>query len=52
MGEDVMGEKKKKSPFLADSPSGTLPKRENDDSILLNLNKKMKNTIDKIKKSR
>ena len=37
-----MGEKKKKSPFLTDKPTGTLPKRDKDDSLLLNLNRKMK----------
>ncbi|MED4676788.1 hypothetical protein [Bacillus nitratireducens] len=47
-----MGEKKKKSPFLTDKPSGTLPKREKGDSLLLNLNKKMKENINKLKKSR
>lgn len=52
MGDDAMGEKKKKSPFLMDKPSGTLPKREKDDSLLLNLNRKLKDNIDKLKKSR
>lgn len=47
-----MGEKKKKSPFLTDKRSGTLPKRDKDDSLLLNLNRKMKDHIDKLKKSR
>ncbi|MGW5955749.1 hypothetical protein [Bacillus mycoides] len=47
-----MGEKKKKTPFLTDKPSGTLPKREKDDSLLLNLNKKIKENINKLKKSR
>ncbi|WP_342543701.1 hypothetical protein MHH33_09465 [Paenisporosarcina sp. FSL H8-0542] len=47
-----MGEEKKKTTFLTDKPSGTLPKREKDESYLLNLNKKMKDNINKIKKSR
>lgn len=47
-----MGENKKKSPFLSDKPTGTLPKRDKDDSLLLNLNRKMKDHIDKLKKSR
>ena len=47
-----MGEKKKKSPFLTDKSSGTLPKRDKDDSLLLNLNRKMKDHIEKLKKSR
>jgi hypothetical protein len=52
MGDDAMGEKKKKSPFLSNKPSGTLPKRDKDDSLLLNLNRLMKVHIDKLKKSR
>jgi hypothetical protein len=52
VGDDAMGEKKKKSPFLSNKPSGTLPKRDRDDSLLLNLNRKMQVQIDKIKKSR
>ncbi|CRK83213.1 hypothetical protein [Neobacillus massiliamazoniensis] len=47
-----MGEKKKKNPFLTDKPSGTLPKRDKDNSLLLNLNKKMKDNIDKLKESK
>ncbi len=51
LGDDVMGERKKKSPFL-DKPSGTLPKRDLKDSQLLKMNEKIKENIDKIKKSR
>ena len=47
-----MGEKKQKSPFLSNKLSGTLPKRDKNDSLLLNLNRKMKHHIDKLKKSR
>ncbi|MEH7415360.1 hypothetical protein V7266_08785 [Neobacillus drentensis] len=47
-----MGVKKKKSPFLTDKPSGTLPKRDRDESLLLNLNEKIKDNIDKLKKGR
>jgi hypothetical protein len=52
MGDDAMGEKKQRSPFLTNKPSGTLPKRDKDDSLLLNLNRKMKDHIDKLKKNR
>ncbi|WP_350019430.1 hypothetical protein [Priestia flexa] len=44
--------KKKKSLFLKDSPSGTLPKRNKNDSLLLNLNGKIRKNIDKLKKDR
>ncbi|NRD79622.1 hypothetical protein HPT25_19865 [Bacillus sp. BRMEA1] len=47
-----MGERKKKSPFLTDKPSGTLPKRNKDDSLLLNLNSKMNENIKQLKKNR
>ncbi|WP_249877926.1 hypothetical protein [Niallia circulans] len=47
-----MGDEKKKKTFLKKSPSGTLPKREKNDSLLLDLNKKMKDNIDKLKKCR
>ena len=47
-----MGENKKKNPFLTDKPTGTLPKRDKHESLLLNLNRKMKDHIDKLKKSR
>lgn len=50
--DDAMREKKKKHPFLTNKPTGTLPKREKDNSLLLNLNKEMKDNIDKLKKSR
>lgn len=46
-----MGEKKKKSLFF-DKPSGTLPKRDLKDNQLLKMNEKIKENIDKIKKSR
>ncbi len=52
MGDDHVGVRKKKSPFLTDKPSGTLPKRNRDDSLLLNLNTKIKDNIDKLKKGR
>jgi len=53
MGDgDTMKEKKKEKTFLTDKPTGTLPKREKDNSLLLNLNKEMKNNIDKLKKSK
>jgi hypothetical protein len=52
LGDDPMGEKKKKTPFLKEKPSGTLPKRDQENSLLLNLNKKMKDNIDKLKKSK
>ena len=52
MGDDDVEVRKKKSPFLTDKPSGTLPRRDEDDSLLLNLNKKMKDKIDKLKKGR
>ncbi|MBI0580696.1 hypothetical protein IEC97_25450 [Neobacillus cucumis] len=46
-----MGERKKKSPFL-DKPSGTLPKRDLKNSQLLKMNEKIRENLDKIKKSR
>ena len=53
MGDDgALGENNKKSPFLKDKPSGTLPKREIADSLLLNFPRKLKDQIDKVKKSR
>jgi len=52
MGDDDVEARKKKSPFLTDKPSGTLPRRDKDDSLLLNLNRKMKDNIDKLKKGR
>jgi hypothetical protein len=52
MGDDVVAVRKKKSPFLMDQPSGSLPKRDKDHSLLLNLHKKMKDNIDKLKKNR
>lgn len=47
-----MGDKKKKTPFLTEKPTGTLPKRDKENSLLLNLNKKIKDNIDKIKDSK
>ena len=53
MGDDnALGDNNKKIPFLTDKPSGTLPKRQMADNLLLNLNRKLKNNIDKLKKSR
>jgi hypothetical protein len=40
MGDDGIRDKKQKSPFLTNKPSGTLPKRTKENSLLLNLNKK------------
>jgi len=52
MGDDDVSVRKKKSPFLVEKPSGSLPKRDKDHSLLLNLHKKMKDNIDKLKKGR
>jgi len=52
MGDDSVGVRKKKHPFFTDRPSGTLPRRDKDDSLLLNLNRKMEDNIDKLKKGR
>ncbi|MBT2656034.1 hypothetical protein J7E81_12465 [Bacillus sp. ISL-18] len=47
-----MSVRKKKSPFLLDQPSGSIPKRDQDHNLLLNLHKKLKDNIDKLKKGR
>ena len=52
MGDDDVGVRKNKHPIFTDRPSGTLPRRDKDDSLLLNLNRKMKDNIDKLKKGR
>ncbi|WP_179887041.1 hypothetical protein [Bacillus sp. AFS088145] len=46
-----MNDKKQKSPFLTNKPTGTLPKRNIENSLLLNLNRKIKDEIDKFKKN-
>jgi|GEM_PF-5744252 len=46
-----MNDKKHKSPFLTNKPSGTLPKRSKDNSLLLNLNRKIKDEIEKFLKN-
>ncbi|WP_176547251.1 hypothetical protein [Bacillus sp. AFS053548] len=46
-----MSDKKQKSPFLTNKPTGTLPKRSKENSLLLNLNRKIKDEIDKFKKN-
>ncbi|MFF3024592.1 hypothetical protein ACFVRR_18375 [Gottfriedia sp. NPDC057948] len=45
-----MENKNEKETYFTNKPTGTLPKRPKENSLLLNLNKKIKVEIDKIKK--
>jgi hypothetical protein len=51
MEDDVLSDKKQKSPFLTNKPTGTLPKRSKENSLLLNFNRKIKDEIEKFKKT-
>jgi len=43
-------EKKEINTYFTNKPSGSLPKRSIENSLLLNLNRKIKDEIDKLKK--